>query len=53
VGVEHRYLDIVVGGFGILVFAIGAVRIDGQMKCTGRVPKVEEITGWLREKAAA
>ncbi len=35
------------------VFFTPAVRIDGEMKSTGRVPKVEEITDWLREKAAA
>ncbi|MBI4735252.1 MAG: permease [candidate division NC10 bacterium] len=37
----------------LLVFFTPAVRIDGEMKSTGRVPKVEEITEWLREKAAA
>ena len=35
------------------VFFTPAVRIDGEMKSTGRVPKVEEVAGWLREKAAA
>ena len=35
------------------VFFTPAVRIDGEMKSTGRVPTVEEITDWLREKAAA
>lgn len=35
------------------VFFTPAVRIDGEMKSTGRVPKVEEITDWLRGKAAA
>jgi len=35
------------------VFFTPAVRIDGEMKSTGRVPRVEEITDWLREKAAA
>lgn len=35
------------------VFFTPAVRIDGEMKSTGRVPKLEEITEWLRQKAAA
>ena len=35
------------------VFFTPAVRIDGEMKSTGRVPAVEEITGWLLERAAA
>jgi small redox-active disulfide protein 2 len=35
------------------VFFTPAVRVNGEMKSTGRVPKVEEIAEWLREKAAA
>jgi small redox-active disulfide protein 2 len=35
------------------VFFTPAVRIDGEVKSTGRVPKLEEITEWLRQKAAA
>jgi len=35
------------------VFFTPAVRLDGEIKSTGRVPTVEEIAGWLREKAAA
>lgn len=35
------------------VFFTPAVRIEGEMKSTGRVPAVEEITGWLLERAAA
>ena len=35
------------------VFFTPAVRIDGEMKSTGRVPTVEEMTRWLMEKAAA
>lgn len=33
------------------VFFTPAVRINGEMKSVGRVPKVTEIVGWLREKA--
>ena len=35
------------------VFFTPAVRIDGEMKSTGRVPKVEEITQWLVSRPAA
>jgi small redox-active disulfide protein 2 len=35
------------------VFFTPAVRIDGEMKSTGRVPTVEEISKWLLERAAA
>ena len=35
------------------VFFTPAVRIDGEMKSTGRVPSVEEISKWLIERAAA
>lgn len=35
------------------VFFTPAVRIDGEMKSTGRVPTVEEISQWLIERAAA
>ncbi len=35
------------------VFFTPAVRIDGEMKSTGRVPTVEEIKGWLLESEAA
>ncbi len=35
------------------VFFTPAVRINGEMRSTGRVPTVEEITGWLMEKTAA
>jgi small redox-active disulfide protein 2 len=35
------------------VFFTPAVRIDGEMKSTGRVPTVEEVCKWLIEKAAA
>lgn len=35
------------------VFPTPAVRINGEVKCAGRVPKVEEVAAWLREKAAA
>lgn len=34
------------------VFFTPAVRIDGEMKSTGRVPSVEEISKWLVERAA-
>jgi small redox-active disulfide protein 2 len=34
------------------VFFTPAVRIDGEMKSTGRVPTVEEIAKWLAEGAA-
>jgi small redox-active disulfide protein 2 len=30
-----------------------AVRIDGEVKSTGRVPTVEEISKWLIDRAAA
>lgn len=32
------------------VFFTPAVRIDGEMKSTGRVPTVEEISRWLMER---
>ena len=35
------------------VFFTPAVRIDGEMKSTGRVPTVEEISKWLIDRAAA
>ena len=35
------------------VFFTPAVRIDGEMKSTGRVPTVEEISKWLIERTAA
>ncbi|HEX9898784.1 MAG TPA: thioredoxin family protein [Candidatus Methylomirabilis sp.] len=35
------------------VFFTPAVRIDGEMKSTGRVPTVEEIGKWLIDRAAA
>ena len=35
------------------VFFTPAVRINGEMKSTGRVPKLDEITEWLRATAAA
>ncbi len=34
------------------VFFTPAVRIDGEMKSTGRVPSAEEIRQWLTERAA-
>ena len=34
------------------VFFTPAVRIDGEMRSTGRVPKVDEIAEWLRASAA-
>ncbi|MDR7522910.1 MAG: thioredoxin family protein [Armatimonadota bacterium] len=30
-----------------------AVRINGELKCTGRVPEVREVTAWLATAAAA
>lgn len=35
------------------VFFTPAVRIDGEMKSTGRVPTVEEVSRWLIERTAA
>jgi small redox-active disulfide protein 2 len=35
------------------VFFTPAVRIDGEMKSTGRVPTVEEISTWLIGRSAA
>jgi len=35
------------------VFFTPAVRINGEMRSTGRVPGLEEIAGWLREAAAS
>ena len=29
------------------------VVIDGEVKCAGRVPEAEEISGWLHEAAAS
>jgi small redox-active disulfide protein 2 len=29
-----------------------AVRINGEVKCTGRVPQVAEVTSWLATAAA-
>lgn len=34
------------------VFFTPAVRIDGEMKSTGRVPTVDEIQGWLSSSEA-
>ncbi len=34
------------------VFFTPAVRIDGEMKSTGRVPTVDEISQWLTNKVA-
>ncbi len=30
-----------------------AIRINGEVKCTGRVPEVREVTSWLATAAAA
>lgn len=35
------------------VFFTPAVRIDGEMKSTGRVPTAAEVRQWLIERAAA
>jgi len=35
------------------VFFTPAVRINGEMRFIGRVPKVEEIAAWLRQGATA
>ena len=35
------------------VFFTPAVRINGETRSIGRVPKVEEITEWLRAEAVA
>jgi len=35
------------------VFFTPAVRIDGEMKSTGRVPTLEEISKWLIDRAPA
>ncbi|MGE5849040.1 MAG: thioredoxin family protein [Candidatus Methylomirabilota bacterium] len=35
------------------VFFTPAVRINGEMKSTGRVPSMEEVSQWLTERAAA
>ena len=35
------------------MFFTPAVRVDGDMRSTGRVPTVEEISKWLIERAAA
>ncbi len=35
------------------VFFTPAVRIDGEMKSTGRVPTVEEISKWLINRVAS
>jgi small redox-active disulfide protein 2 len=35
------------------VFFTPAVRIDGEMKSTGRVPSPDEVTKWLINRAAA
>jgi small redox-active disulfide protein 2 len=35
------------------VFFTPAVRINGEIKSTGRVPKVEEIAEWVRATATA
>lgn len=32
------------------VMVTPALAIDGGMKCSGRIPTVEEIKGWLRGK---
>ncbi|MDR7542972.1 MAG: thioredoxin family protein [Armatimonadota bacterium] len=30
-----------------------AVRINGEIKCSGRVPEISEVTAWLATAAAA
>jgi len=35
------------------VFFTPAVRINGEIKCTGRVPSASEVTTWLATAAAA
>lgn len=35
------------------VFFTPAVRIDGDVMCTGRVPTVEEVADWLRARSTA
>ena len=36
--------------YGVMVTP--ALAIDGEVKVAGRIPKVEEIKGWLQEKGA-
>jgi len=35
-----------IAGYG--VFATPAVVVDGEVKCTGKVPKKDEILSWLK-----
>jgi small redox-active disulfide protein 2 len=35
----------VIATFGVMMTP--ALAIDGEVKCAGRIPKVEEIVGWL------
>jgi len=35
--------------YGVMVTP--ALAIDGEVKATGRIPKVEEIKGWLQARA--
>ena len=37
--------------FGVAITP--ALVIDGQVKCAGKVPKADEIAGWLKEMGAA
>ena len=35
------------------VMGTPAVVVDGQVKCSGRVPKKEEVAGWIIQKKVA
>ncbi|MBU1707926.1 thioredoxin family protein [bacterium] len=34
------------------VYWTPAVRINGDLKCTGRVPSLKEVQGWLKQPSA-
>jgi small redox-active disulfide protein 2 len=37
-----------IAGFGVM--ATPAVVVDGEVKCTGKVPARDEIAGWLEDR---
>ena len=52
VGAEARIEKVTdmmaIAGFGVM--ATPAVVVDGEVKCTGKVPVRDEIAGWLEDR---